>query len=417
MSLGQRVILPIVIVLAIGTGGGCLCWLTGDCTEKVTPPSNPTPANGAVEVPVSISLSWEGGDAPNGTTVRHDLYLSANNPPALYRPSVSGRSLTLDSLAQARTYYWQVVIIEENGRHIKGPVWTFTTVYPPEFLSVAYPNWATSWSRGETRTIQWRSAYAGSQVRVELFKRGLQLCTIADATPNDGLLEWELTSCADKSDSDYRVKVTALIDESLYDYSDFFTVTTPCPIAITVPRQRDLLIDGERSPIRWRTLGATTNIKVSLHLYKGADFRYIIAPVTPDDGAFDWVVSDFDGGSGPDYRIRITDLNQIGCSQFSEFFTINVCSVSVASPATDEIWPLGTQHTVTWDTMGLPPFLEMELYHQGDFVCVLDAHLPNTGAYLWEVSRCDSQYGEEFQIRLLSGNDGPCGFSGRFDLH
>jgi len=59
----------------------------------------------------------------------------------------------------------------------------------------------------------------------------------------------------------------------------------------------------------------------------------------------------------------------------------------------------------------------MELYHQGDFVCVLDEHLANTGAYLWTVTRCDSQFGEAFQIRILSPNDGPCGFSGRFNLH
>lgn len=416
MSRGQRIALILVIALAISTGG-CLCWLTGDCERKLTPPSNPTPANGAVNVPISITLSWEGGEAPDGTIIRQDVYLSSTNPPLLYRPSVSGHTLTLDSLAQARTYYWQVILIDEDGRSLVGPVWTFTTVFPPEFISVAYPNWATTWTRGETRTIQWRSAYAGSSVRLELFKSGLNLCAIVESTPNDGLFEWELSSCADRGDPDYRVKVTALIDENLYDYSDFFTVTTPCPIEITIPRERDVLVAGERSSIRWHPLGVSTNIKVSLHLYQGADFRYIIAPVTPDDGMFDWIASDFNGGTGLDYRIRITDLNELGCSKFSGFFTIQACSVEVASPATDEIWPLGTEHTITWDTTGLRDFVEMELYHRGDFVCVLDAHVANTGAYLWEVTRCDSPFGEEFQIRILSADNGPCGFSGRFDLH
>lgn len=417
MSRGQRLILPLVFTLAIATGGGCLCWLTGDCTRKLTPPSNPTPANGAVNVPISITLSWDGAEAPDGAIIRQDVYLGSSNPPLLYRPSVSGRALTLDSLSQARTYYWQVVLIDEEGRTLMGPVWTFTTEFPPEFISVAYPNWATTWTRGETRSIQWRSAYAGSSVRLELFKAGLQLCTIAESTPNDGLFDWELSSCADKGDPNYRVKVTALVDETLYDYSDFFTVMTPCPIEITTPRERDLLIAGERSPIRWQPLGVSTNIKVALHLYRGSDFRYIIAAITPDDGAFEWVVSDFTAGTGSDYRIRITDLNQFGCSKFSDFFTIQACSVKVFTPATDDIWPLGTQHTITWDTTGMPEFIEMELYHQGDFVCVLDEHVPNTGAYLWTVTRCDSQFGEAFQIRLLKGNEGPCGFSGRFDLH
>ncbi len=417
MSYSQRIIAVLMVVLAIGMGGGCLCWLTGDCEEGLVPPKNPTPANGAVDVPTNVTLSWEGGDTHEGKIVRHDLYLGAKNPPLLYRPSVTGRTLSLDSLAQARTYYWRVILIEENGRNLVGPLWSFTTEYPPEFLSVAYPNWATTWSRGETRTIQWRSAYAGNDVRIELFKSGNNLCTIAESTPNDGYLEWELTSCADKSDPDYRIKVTSLLDESLYDYSDFFTVVTPCPIEVTAPRERDVLIAGQKHPIRWHPLGFSTNIKVSLHLFKGSDFRYVISSVTPDDGEFDWVASDFSGGTGNDYRIRVTDLNQLGCSKFSGFFSILPCNVSVTSPATDDIWPLGTQHAITWDTTGLPETVELELYNQGEFVCVLDEHVDNTGTYLWTVNRCDSPFGDQFQIRLLSANNGPCGFSGLFDLH
>jgi hypothetical protein len=245
----------------------------------------------------------------------------------------------------------------------------------------------------------------------------LQLCTIAESATNNGQMEWELSACADRSDPDYRIKVTALIDENLYDYSDFFTVSTPCPIEVTAPRERELLIAGERTSIRWHPLGVSTNIKVSLHLYRGSDFRYIVAAVTPDDGEFDWIVSDFDGGTGFDYRIRVTDLNQLGCSKFGSFFSIRACTVEVSSPAMNEIWPLGSHQTIVWDTAGLPEFLEMELYHQGDFVCMLDEHVPNTGAYLWEVIRCDSPFGKEFQIRIMSGDDGPCGLSGPFDLH
>ncbi len=416
MSLSQRFITVLVSALTIGLNGGCLCWLTGDCQEGITPPRNPFPANGASDVSVSVTLHWDGGEA-DGREIRHDLYLSASYPPVLYRPSVSGRTLTVDTLAEARTYYWRVILIDENGRNIIGPIWSFTTEFPPEFLAVTYPNWATSWSRGETRAIQWRSAYAGSNVRIELFKSGLNLCTVAESTPNDGLFDWELTTCADKSDPDYRIKVTSLLNESLYDYSDFFTVLTPCPIAVIEPKERDMLVAGQKHPIRWRPLGISTNIKVSIHLYKGSDFRYVISPVTPDDGAFDWIVSDFSGGTGDDYRLRITDLNQIGCTQFSDFFSIKACNVNITSPLEGEIWPLGTQHAIGWDPTDLPDQIELQLFNDGSFVCVIDPAVPNTGAYLWTVERCQSLYGEKFQIRIVTPDSGPCGFSGRFDLH
>jgi hypothetical protein len=290
MSFGQRLIAVSLIVIALGVGGGCFCWLTGDCAEKLTPPSGPSPADGSVEQPISVTLSWKGGDPINGRPIRHDVYLSANYPPVLYRPSVSGHTLAVDSLAKARTYYWQVIFIEESGNSVPGPIWSFTTEFPPKFLSVAYPNWATKWPRGDERTISWRSSYAGSTVRIELYKAGVNLCTIADATFNDGFHAWEMSNCADATDADYRVKVTSLLDETLYDYSDMFTVTTGCPIEITSPRQGAEWAAGELRSIEWRPLGLAPNLKVELHLYQGSDFRGVIAPVTLDDGQFDWSV-------------------------------------------------------------------------------------------------------------------------------
>lgn len=416
MSFRHRTIAAFTVVLAIFAGGGCLCWITGDCEERLTPPKNPFPADGATEVPVSVTLSWEGGDAPSGQTIRHDVYLSASNPPVLYRPSVSGRTLTIDSLAEARTYYWRVILIEENGSNLMGPVWSFTTEYPPPYISVTYPNWATEWTRGETRTIQWRSSYAGSNVRLELFWAGERVCEIAESTLNDGYFDWVMANCAAIGDPIYRVKVTSLLDESMYDYSDFFTVTVPCPIEVIAPVEREYLTAGVRNEIRWRPLGVSTNVKVSLQLYQGADFRANIAPVTADDGSYEWIVSDFQGGSADNYRIRINDLHQFGCSRFSEYFSIHACSIRVTSPVTGDIWPLGTHHTITWDTTGLPDFIDLHLYHNGEFVCVLSEQVPNTGEHPWTVVRCGLLFAENYQIRLLDGNYGPCGYSGRFNL-
>ncbi len=417
MFLGQRLIAVLLIVLAAGLGAGCSCELTGDCADRLYPPSGPSPVDGAVEQPITITLSWNGSEAANGKHIRHDVYLSATNPPVLYRPSVTGRMLTLDTLAKARTYYWQVVLIEEDGNTIKGPIWTFTTEFPPKFLSVAYPNWATTWPRGEERTVSWRSSYAGSAVRIELYKAGASLCTLADQTLNDGFFTWEMSLCAQDTDPDYRIKVTSLLDQTLYDYSDFFTITTGCPIEITAPHENAKWIAGESRPVTWRPLGLAPNLKVTLHLYQASDFRGVIAPVTLDDGQFDWTVTDFDASSAEDFRVRITAISGYSCSEFSDFFTIQACSVRVMTPAVGVIWPIGTQHMITWDTAYMPDIISMELYHRGEFVCVLDDQVPNTGSYLWAVTRCSSPYGENFQVKLYDGTTGPCGFSAKFDLH
>jgi hypothetical protein len=324
--------------------------------------------------------------------------------------------MTLDSLARARTYYWRVMLIEENGRNIPGPLWTFTTELPPKFLAVTYPNWATTWSPGEMRTVQWRSAYAGANVRIELHKSGTRLCDIAESTPNDGFLDYVLGNCVELGDPDYRVKVTAFSDENLYDYSDFFTVTSSCPIEVSSPKFRETWISNEMHSIRWHPLGQSNNSKIYIHLFKGSDFRSVVSPLSQDSGFFDWYVDDHGGGSGEDYRIRVTAQNT-GCSQFSDFFEILACTVSVYTPEANAIWPLGSQQMITWEPAYLPPIATLELYHRGVFVCVLDYGVPNTGSYLWTVSRCNSEYGSEFQLKLHGGPGKACGFSSRFDYH
>lgn len=402
------------VALALATNG-CLCWLTGDCDETLlTTPVLPSPETGSVDQPTALTLSWRGGDSPSGKAVNYDVYFGLTTPPPLLALGVSEKSVSVDSLVEAKTYHWQVVANEDGGARTVSSIWTFTTVFPPKFLTVDYPTWATSWARGESRNILWRSAYAGAQVKIDLLKGSSPRCPITPATLNDGSFTWQLTDCVVYSDPDYSVRVTSLLDTTLYDDTDFFTVVLSCPIEVNSPHLREIWVANEAREIQWRPLGYGTNIKVALYLYKAHQFVYVIAGVTPDDGSFTWTVSDFGAGSGPDYRVRISDLNEFDCSVFGQYFSIQACSVSVTSPTLDEFWPLGSEQVILWDPSYISEEVTLELYHDGDFVCILDQNVANAGIYLWTATRCESVYGENFQIKVVSEGDGSCGFSARF---
>ncbi len=416
MKLLRLTSVLVVLSLALMVNG-CLCWLTGNCDKTLNGPSSPTPQNLASGQPTTITLAWGGGESPSGRQVTFDLYFGAAYPPGLWQPGLTEKSFLMDSLQEAKTYYWKIIVREKNGSSIEGGIWSFTTIFPPKSLVVDYPNWATNWARGETRSILWRSAYAGSQVKIDLYKSGHLQCHITQATINDGNFEWLLTDCANESDPDYLIRVSSLLDSTLFAESDRFTVTIPCPIQVISPQLRDEWLANESRTIQWKPLGFGTNVKVSLHLYKGSEFIYIVAPVTSDDGTYDWNVSDYGAGSGPDYRIRISDLNEFDCSKFGDFFTIQACSVLVSSPALGDVWPLETTHTIIWDPTYLGQTVSFELYHDGDFVCTLADDVPNTGTYEWVALRCESVFGENFQIRVLSVATGSCGFSGKFKFH
>jgi hypothetical protein len=98
------------------------------CNNPPNTPSNPTPADGAISVPVTAVLSWTGGDPDPGDTVTYDVYLGAANPPTTLRcddrdsPSCDPGTLPFNTLN-----YWYVVATDSHGASTSGPVWSFVT--------------------------------------------------------------------------------------------------------------------------------------------------------------------------------------------------------------------------------------------------------------------------------------------------
>lgn len=88
------------------------------------PPGAPTPANGAVGVTITPSLTWTGA-APCLCPVSYQVYFGASNPPPFVVSAVSP-SYAPTTLASNTTYFWQIVAFSGDDR-ITGPLWSFTT--------------------------------------------------------------------------------------------------------------------------------------------------------------------------------------------------------------------------------------------------------------------------------------------------
>jgi uncharacterized repeat protein (TIGR01451 family) len=87
-------------------------------------PSNPTPLNGATCVPLTQTLSWQGGD-PDGHSVTYTIALGTSEPP----PVIATTTLTsyTPALTSAITYYWGITASDGISTSV-GPTWRFTTV-------------------------------------------------------------------------------------------------------------------------------------------------------------------------------------------------------------------------------------------------------------------------------------------------
>jgi hypothetical protein len=97
-----------------------------NCISDVGQASNPSPADGAVDVERNVTLSWTAGlDA-----VSHDIYFGIDDT----LPLVGSQTTTeFDPgiLHPWTTYLWRIDEVDSEGNKTTGAVWTFTTMLPP----------------------------------------------------------------------------------------------------------------------------------------------------------------------------------------------------------------------------------------------------------------------------------------------
>lgn len=90
-------------------------------------PSNPSPANGSTQVPIDVTLKWNGGDPDSGDTVTYDVYFSTSLPLIKIQSNLSGTSYTPTNLSYGTKYYWQIIAWDNHHDSNASPLWWFNT--------------------------------------------------------------------------------------------------------------------------------------------------------------------------------------------------------------------------------------------------------------------------------------------------
>ena len=85
-------------------------------------------------------------------------------------------------------------------------------------ISVLSPNGGESWLAGTSYTITWKSNIS-ENVKIELYAGSNNLYTIASSVSNNGTYSWTIPDTL-QSAIYYRVKITSILDSSIYDFSD-----------------------------------------------------------------------------------------------------------------------------------------------------------------------------------------------------
>ena len=187
-------------------------------------------------------------------------------------------------------------------------------------ITVTSPNGGENWLRGTSKNITWTTtADVNLNVRITIWKDNQYFTTITNGTENDGTYCWTIPKTL-PTGSDYRIRITSLLDESVYDFSDdYFSIKFG--IIVTSPNGGENWQRGMTKEITW-TSDCGENSYVNITLWKGGTLYLTIINHTQDSGSYSWAIPS-SMLVGSDYKIRITSTSDSTIFDLSDnYFSI-----------------------------------------------------------------------------------------------
>ncbi|GAA4012987.1 hypothetical protein GCM10022408_27270 [Hymenobacter fastidiosus] len=114
---------PVTVILEKASG----------TNRRPNAPSEPSPANGATDQPVRLTLKWRVTDPDKNDSLRSSVILYESNSFDQQQVLNNSRdtAVTVD-LKYNKQYIWQVTVYDKAGEMVRGDVWRFQTSALPE---------------------------------------------------------------------------------------------------------------------------------------------------------------------------------------------------------------------------------------------------------------------------------------------
>lgn len=370
--------------------------ITGVNGIQITNPTSGTTWNAGQ----SATIQWLDDISEN---VRIQIYQGNNLLAALSTSTPSDGSFTFTVPLLLSGNNFRIKITSVNNSTIFDYSDYFTIAPVSASINVTSPTTGTIWNPGQTRTIQWTDNIS-SNVRIELYKGGTFNRTITSSTLSDGAHTYTVPSNL-VNGSNYRVKITSVSDASVYDFSNYFSISNVSngSIVINSPVSNDVWTTGQHRVILWSD-NISSNVRIEL--YKGLNLVNTIIHSTPSDGSYTYTIPNH-LASGTNYRIKIYSLNNPSIADFSDFFTINnpnSGTITITNPTGSTVWTKGQSVTVQW-TDNITSNVGIQLYKGGTSpVHTIIANTPSDGSHTFVLPNHLAN-GSNYQVHIYDVNN------------
>jgi len=166
----------------------------------------------------TYSITWSPKNA--GSSVKIELYKSSLRVSTITSSTSNDGSYswTIPSSLTSSSYY-KIRITSTSFSNVYDDSSSFSIDI--RYITVNSPSGGGTCYKGETKTINWNSDNAGSNVKIELYKNGKYHSTITSSTSNDGSYSWTIPTSISSSSS-YKIKITSASNSNVYDYSNSY---------------------------------------------------------------------------------------------------------------------------------------------------------------------------------------------------
>ncbi len=173
--------------------------------------------------------------------------------------------------------------------------------------------------------ITWISTGNIDYVKIGLYKDGGFLEMISGYVSNDGSYEWYIYTDNYVDGSYYQIRISDYYDNSIYDYSSYFTIECEIPeiektITISSPASTSTFNSGYNY-IYWTSTGDFNYVQIDL--YKNGVFLESLG-WTDNDGSYSWYIYDDEYTDGTRYQIKISDYYDSSIYDYSSYFIMKV---------------------------------------------------------------------------------------------
>ena len=264
-------------------------------------------------------------------------------------------------------------------------------------ITVTSPNSGDIYYQEESYAITWTSNNTIDNVKIELYSgTSTHLYTITSSTSDDGYYLWYVPD--NYAGSNYRIKITDINDPSSYDFSDSFQILSQY-VTVLSPNTFSTCYKGGRYQITWDAQIKSSSVDIGLLI--GPSY-YPIAYSTPNDGVYDWTVSE-SLATNYYYQIKIKSDENSQFYDTSSYFTIQEVNIEITSPEQDDVLKIGETYGITWDGGVSGGEVDINLY-QNSYNVGLIVRTDCDGVYNWDVS---DEYGSgySYQIKITSVSD------------